>query len=90
MRAATAVWATGILLLLTEVRACAAGAEDAIKLGKWEFWDRGVNDAGAAVGNTASVFGAVGSYERVHHRGHPKIPAFPLAVVYATARGPFC
>ena len=39
--AATAVGATAILILLTEVRACAAGAEDAIKPGNWEFWTVG-------------------------------------------------
>jgi hypothetical protein len=38
MRAATAVGATAILILVAEVWACAAGAEDAIKPGKWEFW----------------------------------------------------
>src|SRR5262252_5706540 len=38
MRAATAVGATAILFLVVEVWACAAGAEDAIKPGKWEFW----------------------------------------------------
>lgn len=37
MRAATAV-GTAILILVAEVWACAAGAEDAIKPGKWEFW----------------------------------------------------
>ena len=37
MRAATAVGATAILILATEVWACAAGAEDVIKPGKWEF-----------------------------------------------------
>jgi hypothetical protein len=37
MRAATAVGATAILILVAEVWACAAGAEDAIKPGKWEF-----------------------------------------------------
>ena len=41
MRAATAVGATGILILVTEVWACAAGAESAIKSGKWEFWTVG-------------------------------------------------
>ena len=41
MRAATAVWATLILILVTEVWACAARAEDAIKPGKWEFWTVG-------------------------------------------------
>src|SRR5271163_376589 len=40
MRAATA-GATAILILVTEVWACAAGAEDAIKPGKWEFWTVG-------------------------------------------------
>jgi hypothetical protein len=38
MRAATAVGATAILILVAEVWACAAGAEGAIKPGKWEFW----------------------------------------------------
>jgi hypothetical protein len=38
MRAAIAVGATAILILVTVVRACAASAEDAIKPGKWEFW----------------------------------------------------
>jgi hypothetical protein len=38
MRAVTAIGATAILILVTEVWACAAGAEDAIKPGKWEFW----------------------------------------------------
>jgi hypothetical protein len=38
MRPATAVGATAILILVTEVWACAAGAEDAIQPGKWEFW----------------------------------------------------
>src|SRR5215471_7192538 len=38
MRAATAVGATAILILVGEVWACAAGAEDAIKPGTWEFW----------------------------------------------------
>ena len=37
MRAATAVGATAILILVAEVWACAAGAEDAIKPGKWEI-----------------------------------------------------
>ena len=37
MRAATAVGATAILILVAEVWACAAGAEDAIKPGKWEL-----------------------------------------------------
>ena len=41
MRAATAVGATAILILVAEVWACAAGAEDAIKPGKWEFWTVG-------------------------------------------------
>jgi hypothetical protein len=41
MRAATAVGATAFLILVTEVLACAAGAEDAIKPGKWEFWTVG-------------------------------------------------
>jgi hypothetical protein len=41
MRAATAVGATAILILATEVWACTAGAEDAIKPGKWEFWTVG-------------------------------------------------
>ena len=38
MRAATAVGATAILILVTEIWACETGAEDAIKPGKWEFW----------------------------------------------------
>jgi hypothetical protein len=38
MRAATAVVATAILILVAEVWACAASAENAIKPGKWEFW----------------------------------------------------
>jgi len=38
MRAATAAGATAILILVAEVWACAAGAEGAIKPGKWEFW----------------------------------------------------
>jgi hypothetical protein len=38
MRAATVVGVTAILILVTEVWACAAGAENAIKPGKWEFW----------------------------------------------------
>ena len=38
MRAATVVGATAILIFVVEVWACAAGAEDAIKPGKWEFW----------------------------------------------------
>ena len=38
MRAATAVGATAILILVTQVWACPAGAENAIKPGKWEFW----------------------------------------------------
>jgi hypothetical protein len=37
MRAATAVGATAILILVAEVWACAAGAEDAIQPGKWEI-----------------------------------------------------
>ena len=41
MRAATAIGATAILILVTEVWACAAGAEDVIKPGKWEFWTVG-------------------------------------------------
>src|SRR5215813_4077373 len=41
MRAATAVGATAILVLVTEVWACAADAEDVIKPGKWEFWTVG-------------------------------------------------
>ena len=41
MRAATAVGATAILILVGVVWACAAGAEDAIKPGKWEFWKVG-------------------------------------------------
>jgi hypothetical protein len=41
MRAATAVGATAILVLVTEVWACAARAEDVIKPGKWEFWTVG-------------------------------------------------
>lgn len=41
MRAVTAVGATAILILVTEVWACAAGAENAIKPGKWEFWTVG-------------------------------------------------
>jgi hypothetical protein len=41
MRAATAIGATAILILLTEVWARAAGAENAIKPGKWEFWTVG-------------------------------------------------
>src|SRR5262249_58884388 len=38
MRAATAVGATAILILMAEVWACAAGAEDSIKPGMWEYW----------------------------------------------------
>ena len=38
MRAATAVGATAILILVTAVWVCPAGAEDAIKPGKWEYW----------------------------------------------------
>jgi len=38
MRAATGVRASAILILLFEVWACAADAEDAIKPGKWEYW----------------------------------------------------
>lgn len=41
MRAATVVGATAILILMTEVWACAADAEDGIKPGKWEFWTVG-------------------------------------------------
>jgi hypothetical protein len=41
MRAATAVGATTILILVAEVWACAAGAEDATKPGKWEIWTEG-------------------------------------------------
>ena len=41
MRAATAVGATAILILVTEVWACTAGAEDAIKPGEWELWTVG-------------------------------------------------
>src|ERR1700720_3260554 len=45
-----------------------------------------------AAGNAASAFDAVGSrghdYERVHQRDQPKNPAFPLADLCATARGP--
>jgi hypothetical protein len=41
MRAATAFGATAILILAAEAWACAAGAEDAIKPGKWEFWTVG-------------------------------------------------
>jgi hypothetical protein len=41
MRAAKFVWATAIPILVTEVWACAAGAENAIKPGKWEFWTVG-------------------------------------------------
>ena len=37
MRAATAFGATAILILAAEAWACAAGAEDAIKPGKWEL-----------------------------------------------------
>ena len=38
MRAATAVRATAILILVAEMWACAADAEDAMKRGRWEFW----------------------------------------------------
>jgi hypothetical protein len=38
MRAATTAGATAILILVADVSACAAGAENAIKPGKWEFW----------------------------------------------------
>ena len=38
MRAAAAVGATVILILVSGVWGCAAHAEDAIKSGKWEFW----------------------------------------------------
>src|SRR5262249_11764544 len=38
IRAATPAGATAILIFMAEVRGCAAGAEDAIKPGKWEFW----------------------------------------------------
>ena len=38
MRTVAAVGATAILILMTDVWMCAAGAEDAIKPGKWEFW----------------------------------------------------
>ena len=41
MRAATAIGATAILVLVTEVWACAARAEDVIEPGKWEFWTVG-------------------------------------------------
>ena len=37
MRAGTAVGATVILILVAEVWACAAGAQDSIKPGKWEI-----------------------------------------------------
>jgi len=60
MRAATAVGATAILFLVGEVWACVAGAEDAIKPGKWEFWIVGPKIAEPA-GNTASGLDAVGS-----------------------------
>jgi hypothetical protein len=38
MRVATVVGVIAILILVTEVWACAAAAENAIKPGKWEFW----------------------------------------------------
>jgi hypothetical protein len=38
MGAAIAVGATAAVILLAEVRASAAHAEDAIKPGKWEYW----------------------------------------------------
>lgn len=38
MRAATTVGVTAIFLLVAEVWVGAAGADDAIKPGKWEFW----------------------------------------------------
>ena len=38
MRTVAAVGATAILILVSEMWVCAAGAEDAIKSGKWEFW----------------------------------------------------
>ena len=41
MRAATVVWATAILILVSEVWAREAGAENPIKPGKWEFWTVG-------------------------------------------------
>jgi hypothetical protein len=41
IRAATAVVATAILILVAGVWVCPASAEDAIKPGKWEFWTMG-------------------------------------------------
>ena len=38
MRTVAAVGATAILILVSEMWVCIAGAEDAIKSGKWEFW----------------------------------------------------
>jgi len=38
MQAATAVGAATILIFVAEMWWCTAGAEDAIKPGKWEFW----------------------------------------------------
>jgi hypothetical protein len=74
MRAATAVGATAILILVTEVWACTAGAEDAFKPGKWEFWTVGSKTPEPPPGT---------------QRDQPKNPAFPLADLCATARGPF-
>ncbi len=42
MRAVTPVGATAILILAAEMWACAAGAEDSIIPGKWEFWTVGL------------------------------------------------
>jgi hypothetical protein len=42
VRAVTPVGATVILILAAEMWACAAGAEDSIIPGKWEFWTVGL------------------------------------------------
>src|SRR6516162_9938274 len=93
MRAATAIGATAILILVTEVWACAAGAEDVIKPGKWEFWTVGSKIPEPPPGTQLppSVrWGPEGMITSVCvSETNLKNPAFPRADLCATARGPF-
>jgi hypothetical protein len=96
MRAATAIGATAILILVTEVWACAASAEDVIKPGKWEFWTVGSKIPEPPPGTQLppSVrWGPEGMITSVCISETtiktPHYHALPRADLCATARGPF-
>jgi hypothetical protein len=93
MRAATAVGATAILILVTEVWACTAGAEDAIKPGKWEFWTVGSKNPEPPPGTQlppSMRWGSEGMITSVcFSETNLETPHSHGADLYATARGPF-